>query len=241
MRSNVRNVALLLALTLALTLGSRTASAQLIGEAPEQPVPPRGYVALGLKGAQPLQDFADYIKFGFGFGGGVSHAFDPQRIFSLRANEDFMIYGHDTERFNGPYGRLDITTSNNILSMGVGPQLMAPGPGVRPYMNGTVGFSYFSTSTEVKWRYDDQTLDSWTDLDDAVLAWTGGGGLLIPLGRRARTVMLDIGATYHGNGEAEYLREGSITRDESGEPRFTPIRSRTNMVVYTIGISIGAW
>ena len=237
MRSHVS----IIALALSLTLGSRTAPAQLIGETPQQPVAPRGYVAVGLKGAQPLQDFADYIKFGFGFGGGVSHAFDPQGIFSLRANVDFMIYGHDTERFNGPYGRLDITTSNNILSMGVGPQLMAPGPGVRPYMNGTFGFSYFSTSTEVKWRYDDEALDSWTDLDDAVLAWTAGGGLLIPVGKGTRPVLLDIGATYHGNGEAEYLREGSITRDEFGDPHFTPIRSRTNMVVYTIGISIGAW
>ena len=237
MRSHINIIALLLSIT----VGSRAANAQLIGETPEQPVVKRGYLQLGLKGAQPLQDFADYIKFGFGFGIGASHAFDSQRIFSLRANADVMIYGHDTERFSGPYGRLDITTSNNIVSMGIGPQLMAPGPGVRPYMNGTFGFSYFSTSTEVKWPYDDEAVDSWTDLDDAVLAWTAGGGLLIPLGQAARGVLLDIGATYHGNGEAEYLREGSITRDESGQTRFTPIRSRTNMVVYTIGISIGAW
>ena len=228
-------------LALSLAVAPTVAEAQLIGETPERPVPPRGFVSFGLKGAQPLQDFADYIKVGFGFGGHVSHALDPQRIFSVRATVNYLIYGHDTERYSVYGGALDITTSNNILSMGIGPQLMAPGPGVRPYVNGTYGFSYFSTGTELKWRYADEAVDSWTDFSDAVTAWTGGGGLLIPLGSGTRPVLLDLGATYHGNGEAEYLREGSISRDESGETHFTPIRSRTNMVVYTIGISIGAW
>lgn len=231
-------------LVLSLIASATSARAQLIGEEPEeirQPEPARGYVSFGLKGAQPLQDFADYIKAGFGFGGQVSHALDPLRIFSIRAKVDYLIYGHDTERHYVYGGDLDITTSNNILSMGVGPQLMMPGPGVRPYVNGTFGFSYFSTGTELKWRYEDQAVDSWTDFSDAVLAWTAGGGLLIPLGSGTRPIMLDLGATYHGNGEAEYLREGSITRDESGDTHFTPIRSRTNMVVYTIGVSIAAW
>ena len=228
-------------LLLSIAIGAADADAQLIGETPERPVPPRGYVSLGLKGAQPLQDFADYIEAGFGFGGQVSHALDPQRIFSIHATVDYLIYGHDTERYYVYGGDLDITTSNNILSIGIGPQLMAPGPGVRPYVNGTYGFSYFRTGTELKWRYADEAVDSWTDFSDAVLAWTAGGGLLIPLGSGSRPIMLNLGATYHGNGEAEYLREGSITRDESGETYFTPIRSRTNMVVYTVGVSIGAW
>ena len=240
----MRAIILLPALVLSFVASATSARAQLIGDEPEevrQPGPARGYVSLGLKGAQPLQDFANYIKAGFGFGGQVSHALDPQRIFSIRAKIDYLIYGHDTERYQVYGGDLDITTSNNILSMGIGPQLMAPGPGVRPYVNGTFGFSYFSTGTELKWRYADEAVDSWTDFSDAVMAWTAGGGLLVPLGSGARPILLDLGATYHGNGEAEYLREGSITRDESGETYFTPIRSRTNMVVYTIGISIAAW
>ena len=240
----MRTLLLVPALVLSLAASAAGAHAQLIGEEPEeirQPEPARGYVSLGLKGAQPLQDFANYIKAGFGFGGQVSHALDPQRILSIRATVDYLIYGHDTERYNVYGGDLDITTSNNILSMGIGPQLMAPGPGVRPYVNGTFGFSYFSTGTELKWRYADEAVDSWTDFSDAVMAWTAGGGLLIPLGSGSRPIMLDLGATYHGNGEAEYLREGSITRDESGETYFTPIRSRTNMVVYTIGVSFGVW
>ena len=229
-------------LLLSIPLLPSESRAQLIGETPQEPVPPRGYVSIGVRGAQPLDEFAEYIKAGLGFGGQVSHAFDSQRIFSMRANVDFLIYGHDTEHYQTPYGgRLDITTSNNILSVGVGPQLTAPGPGVRPYVNGTVGFSYFSTATTVKWRYSDEAVDEWTDHSDIVGAWSAGGGLLIPLSSGARSVMLDLGASYLGNGKAEYLREGSVTRDETGEVYFTAIRSRTNMVVYTIGVSIGAW
>lgn len=235
-------------LAVALLMGSAalasSADAQLIGEtieAPETQRPARGYLAIGLRGAQPLGEFADYINMGFGFGGYIAHALDSRGVLSLRGNVDYMIYGHETTRHSVYGGSLDVTTSNNILAMGIGPHVMAPGNGVRPYASATVGFSYFSTTTSLKWRHASETLDSWTDFSDAVLAWTGGGGLLVPLRRGARPILLDLSATYHGNGEAEYLREGSIWQDEAGNTYFTPIRSRTNMVVYTIGVTFGAW
>ncbi|HUF26655.1 MAG TPA: hypothetical protein VMM18_06710 [Gemmatimonadaceae bacterium] len=220
------------------------AGAQLIGETieqPDSPKPARGYIALGLRGAQPLGEFADYIRMGVGFGGYVAHALDARGVLSLRGTVDFMIYGHETTRHSVYGGSLDVTTSNNILAMGIGPLLMAPGNGVRPYVTATAGFSYFSTTTSLKWRHADEDLDNWTDFSDAVFAWTGGGGLLVPLRRGSRPILLDLSATYHGNGEAEYLREGSIWQDDAGNTFFTPIRSRTNMVVYTIGVSFGAW
>ena len=237
-------VALLTAALLVFSVTTaRQASAQLIGETTEASKPVRGIVALGVRGAQPLNDFADYIDFGYGFGGYVAHALDPRGIISIRGNVDFIIYGHETiDRVpSWGYGTLDVTTSNNILSMGVGPYLTLPGTGVRPFATGTVGFSYFSTSTSIEYRYSDEQLDSWTDFSDGVMAWTAGGGLLIPITKSQRPILFELSAIYHGNGEAEYLREGSISRDESGNAQFTPIRSRTNLVLYTIGVSIGAW
>lgn len=242
----MRAAFLLVATVILLPAAAEQAQAQLIGEAPDEETTtsslPRGYVSLGAKGAQPLEDFADYIDFGYGFGGSVSHALDPQRVFSIRANVDYLIYGHESSRFYAYGYEYETTRSNNILSVGVGPHIASPAGAVRPYINGTVGFSYFSTSTSISSPYYDEDVDSWTDFSDGVMAWTAGGGVLIPLTSSARPVLLNIGATYHGNGEAEYLREGSIEEDpETGRLYFTPIRSQTNLVVYTLGVSFGAW
>lgn len=234
--------AIILAALLTVASGVNRAHGQLIGESAGEPPSTRGYVAIGARGAQPLNDFADYIDFGYGFGGHVAHALDARGVLSLRGNLDVLWYGHETTRHGTGFGgSLDVTTSNNIYSIGIGPHVTIPGQGVRPFATGTVGFSYFSTSTSVEWRNSNETLDSWTDFSDAVTAWTAGGGFLVPLSRGRRPVLLELSAMYHGNGEAEYLREGSISRDEDGNAIFTPIRSRTNMVLYTIGVSFGAW
>lgn len=242
----MRVASLIAALLLVATPIAHRADAQLIGEAHDErrTQTTRGYIAIGGRVAQPLEEFADYIDAGYGFGGYVAHALDSRGILSIRANADILWYGRETSRHDlssGWGGSLDVTTSNNIFSMGIGPYLTLPSTGVRPFLTGTFGFSYFSTSTSVEWRYSGETVDSWTDFSDAVTAWTGGGGLLIPLGRGQRPVLLELSAIYHGNGEAEYLREGSISQDDNGNAVFTPIRSRTNLVLYTIGVSFGAW
>jgi hypothetical protein len=73
-----------------------------------------------------------------------------------------------------------------------------------------------------------------------VFALTGGGGVLIPLFAMRRTpVLLDLGATFHRNGEATYLRKGSIRDLPDGSIVISPLRSEANFVTYRIGISIG--
>jgi hypothetical protein len=52
-------------------------------------------------------------------------------------------------------------------------------------------------------------------------------------------VLLDLGATFHRNGEATYLRKGSIRDLPDGSVVISPIRSEANFVTYRIGISIG--
>jgi hypothetical protein len=69
-------------------------------------------------------------------------------------------------------------------------------------------------------------------------AASGIGGLLIRLRRGHRPIFLDLGARYIANGEAEYLREGSITI-VNDQVIFQPIRSATNLVVYHVGVSFG--
>jgi hypothetical protein len=56
---------------------------------------------------------------------------------------------------------------------------------------------------------------------------------------RRTPVLLDIGATFHRNGEATYLRKGSITDNPDGSITVNPIRSEANFVTYRFGVSIG--
>jgi hypothetical protein len=206
--------------------------------------PTRAFAGLHLMVAQPLGEFDDYIDWGGGIGGEFLYAFDRQGALGLRVNMGLMIYGHETKRV--PLGpslgriRVDVSTSNNIFQMGIGPQVMLPSGAVRPYLNGTAGLSYFFTRSSVEGSADFEPFASSTNFDDATFAWAAGGGLYIPLRRgRKNPVSLDIGAQYHANGEARYLREGSIREDGTGEIFFDPIRSQTNLITYRLGVTVG--
>lgn len=206
--------------------------------------PSRAFAGVHLMVAQPLGEFDDYIDWGGGIGGELLYAFDRQGAIGMRMNLGLMIYGHETKRvpLSSTLGRIrvDVSTSNNIFVLGVGPQVMLPSGSVRPYLNGTVGLSYFFTRSSVEGSADLEPFASSTNFDDATFAWAAGGGLYIPLRRgRKNPLSLDIGAQYHANGEARYLREGSIQEDGTGEIFFDPIRSQTNLITYRLGITVG--
>lgn len=206
--------------------------------------PTRAFAGVHLMVAQPLGEFDEYIDWGGGIGGEFLYAFDRQGALGMRVNLGLMIYGHETKRvpLSPTLGRIrvDVSTSNNIFVMGIGPQVMLPSGTVRPYLNGTVGLSYFFTRSSVEGSADLEPFASSTNFDDATFAWQAGGGLYIPLRRgRKNPLSLDIGAQYHANGEARYLREGSIREDGTGEIFFDPIRSQTNLITYRVGITVG--
>lgn len=206
--------------------------------------PARAHATVHLLVAQPLGEFADYIDWGGGFGGEILFAFDRQGAIGLRLGLAYMIYGHESKRVPlGPdLGRVqvDVNTSNNIVVLGIGPQIMLPTGTVRPYLNGTVGLSYFFTESSVEGTSNYEPFARTTNFDDATFAWTAGGGLYIPLSKSGRRpISLDIGAHYHANGEVEYLREGSIREDGTGAIFFDPIRSQTNLITYRLGVTIG--
>lgn len=205
---------------------------------------PRGYGDIGFSVSQPLGAFNDYISEGYGVTGGFVWNLDRDRVFGIRVEGGFLQYDSEKKRACvsttiGCRVRVDVNTDNDIVFAGIGPQITVPAGPIRPYLNATAGFSYFVTHSSISGRDDYDNLFETTNHDDAVFATTGGGGFMIPLSMRRTPVLLDIGATYHRNGEATYLRRGSIQDNPDGSIVVTPIRSEANFITYRLGVSIG--
>jgi hypothetical protein len=52
-------------------------------------------------------------------------------------------------------------------------------------------------------------------------------------------VLVDIGAEYHRNGVAEYLRRGDILDHPDGTITLFPNRTEANLVTFQVGVSFG--
>lgn len=216
------------------------------GEDRDQPIGPRRSPVFGggsLVYGRPTGDFGNYVRQGFGVDGFGRYKVDRRGIFSLGVEGGFLQYGRETVRspFSSTVGRIlvDVTTSNNIVFFGGGPQLTVPSGPVRPYVSGSVGFSYLFTESSIEGSGNsDYSFAETTNFDDFVFATTGGAGVYIPLGTR-REAALDIGIRYHNSGEGQYLREGSIVDRPGQQPLFNPIRSETKLYSWRIGIVAG--
>jgi len=238
----IRRVALVLAA--ALFAGAPAAArAQLVETPSMRSGTPRTFFGAELLLAHPQDEFANYVNFGAGFGFHLVQQLDRQGAIALRVAGDFLIYGHESERVpispTIPRVTVDVSTSNNIVALGIGPQVMVPNGTFRPYLNGTVGFSYFFTESSVSGSDNSVSFASSKNFDDFTFAWTGGAGIYIPVHAGRTPVSIDLGARYHGNGRARYLREGSIQDDGAGGVIISPIESNTNLITYQIGVSVG--
>jgi opacity protein-like surface antigen len=107
---------------------------------------------------------------------------------------------------------------------------------VRPYVDGLIGFKYLYTNTTIE--IDTENSPSDTNLSDVTLSYGVGGGVQVQLtsSRRRPVVLLDAGVRYLRGGRAEYLREGSIQR-EDGVVFFDVLRSRTDVVTAQVGVT----
>ena len=205
----------------------------------------QGRSLFGINGvlARPVGEFQNFVD----WGGGIDlyGVINPSRSgpLGIRIDASFLIYGHETLRqpLSNTIRRVvvDVDTDNLIGSLGVGPQLtLGHGP-LRPYVYGTVGFSYFATVSSARGTADWEAFASSTNYDDVTTALTAGGGLLLRLSSGKHPVSLDLSAqkTYHG--ETTYLREGSLLESPDGSISFIPIRSETNLVTFRVGLAIG--
>src|SRR5689334_19704182 len=130
----------------ALLLSSTTAAGQGTSAAERRLGPataagePRLQGGLSFSLGQPRGAFRDYVDDGIGVGGHALYRLDRRGAFAIRLDGGFLNYGRETlrlplsDRPGGGRVRLDVTTTNDIVWLGVGPQLMAPRGPLRPYL-----------------------------------------------------------------------------------------------------------
>jgi hypothetical protein len=193
----------------------------------------------GVVLAQPIGAFADQVDLGYGLAGHAVWTPAPNGVFSLRLDGMFLVYGSETRRYQLlPLIDVDVTTRNQVAGLQIGPQLTVGKGVLRFYGYSQLGFSYFATTSSVEGSGNVGSFANTTNLDDVTLAASGGGGVLVRLGRGRTPVALDLGARYLHNGRVRYLREGSIAVD-GNDVTISPIESQANLVVYQLGVSIG--
>jgi opacity protein-like surface antigen len=206
--------------------------------------PPRLWLGITLQAADPQGEFGALVDDGFGLELNGRFPVVGDGILSLRLDGGFLIYGNERQAlcFPPPVGcrvGVDLTTTNSIATVGVGPEITVPGP-VSPYINAGVGLSYFVTSSSLDGAddFDDRDLFRTRNYSDLVTAARVGGGIRFRVGRTGGgPVLVDIGAEYHRNGIAEYLRRGDILDHPDGTITLFPNRTEANLVTFELGVS----
>ena len=205
---------------------------------------PRGRVGLSFVAANPMGDLDAFFDHGFGGQLEGSWALTEDRLVRLRGDMGFLIYGHERIQYcyTVPIGcrvEAELTTTNNILYFGFGPELAFAAGALEPYVYGTTGLSYFATISSLDGADGGPAWAETTNYDDVVMAWRLGGGMRLRVSGGGRPVSLDFGVERHQNGIADFLTEGDIVDNPDGSVTLFPNRSEANLLTLRLGVAIG--
>ena len=196
--------------------------------------------------SRPLGGLQQNIGFGYGLDGAYQFRLDQRGVFSLRANLGFLGYGDESFRVPlsetiGGRIQVKVTTTNYLLPLSIGPQIMWPKGKVRPYVNAGVGAQYFFTESTVDDgdNGDNDNIASTTNYSDWTSTWVAGGGIYFPVYENKTSVALDLGMQYVAGGRARYLRPGSIHDLPNAQISITPFESDTHLLLVRLGVRIG--
>jgi hypothetical protein len=195
--------------------------------------------------SRPMGGLKDNIGLGYGANGTYVFRLDRAGALSLRADVALVDYGHESMRVPlSPTigGRIEVkvVTSNYIVPVSIGPQLMWPTGHLRPYVTAGLGGQFFYTDSRIDGSDGNSDLLRTTNQSDGTGAWVAGGGLYIPVTNKTGVnASLDLGLQYINGGRAQYLRPGSIEDLPNSQIRITPLESETHLTLIRLGVRIG--
>lgn len=225
--------------------GLLTLSSCLAGQEPSAAVldsttaVPRWHAGAALDVGQPVGGLKQQVKNAVGLQAHVLLRLDSRGNTSLRLQGGWLNYGH--ERIPVCLGatpgcRIDthVSTSNNIFSLGVGPEFSVLRGVVRLYGHGLVGVSRFATLSALDGGILPDLVAADENFGDAGFFWSVGGGLQLPLSKHTS---LDLGVAFQGHGRREYLIEGGVTDNPDGSLNFDVKRSAADLFAVRIGFT----
>jgi opacity protein-like surface antigen len=204
---------------------------------------PRMEAGAAFEYAQPVGDFRQNVRQGFGGAGHFVLGLDPQAIIGIRIDAGFINYGNDTHYvpFSTSVRQIIVReeTSNNIVVASIGPQLTLPIGGVRPYVNAGIGLAYFYTQTSLATDDNSQQIAQTTNYSDNSLAYTAGAWFNVPLTSGSSPISLNVGARYNSVASARYLTKGDIMDDPNSQFGIiiTPHETAADFIAYQVGVS----
>jgi hypothetical protein len=141
---------------------------------------------------------------------------------------------------------VDVKTTNNILMLHGFVRLQPQDGPVRPYVEGLWGFKYLFTRTSITDSWYEEPIASSTNYDDLVGSRGLGAGVDIKLrnghkhpgGSGVFDISLNLSARYLWGSKADYLKKGSIIRDEDGSLTYLGYRSKTDMLTPQFGLRV---
>ncbi|MFN8646155.1 MAG: hypothetical protein U0104_05320 [Gemmatimonadales bacterium] len=226
----------------ALALIAAPAAAQNYREVPAQGSP-RSYFGINLQLGFPQGEFKEFVGTGYGVGGNFTFFLDQKNVAGLRLFGSWIQYGRTTERLplspTLPGLYVDLTTANDIYTFGIGPEFRLGSGQVRGVLHGGIGASNFATSTSAEGTDNVTPFATSTNFNDWTFAWYGGASALIQVSGGRKPVFIDGGLRYQSHGKTRYLREGSIEPQPGGGVSFTPIESKTDLMLVHLGVQIG--
>ena len=155
----------------------------------------------------------------------------------LRLDGSWLLYGSETVRIPvaRTAGRIEreVTTDNWVAQVGLGPQIVLPLRGLRPYLHGFAGLSYLSTESHLRDPSGFVSATS-TNYDDTGFAYGGGGGVVVPL--RDHGLSLDLGLRYVRTSSVRFLAEGDLVPDGAGGVVPAPHRGQANVLEFRLGV-----
>jgi len=202
--------------------------------------PPSAYLGLSLQVGQARGQFANYVDYGGGGGGYLVVRPNRRGPFGVRLDLMYLVYGSQTHSYPLVPGIVvDVTTDNQIFQIALGPQLTIGQGMLQAYGFGTVGGSFFSTTSAVQGTdQNNQEFASTTNHSDATFSGEYGGGVLVRVKRGSPMILLDLGARYLKNGQVTYVTKERVTIS-GNQLLVNPVHSDANLIIYHLGIAIG--
>lgn len=193
--------------------------------------------------SRPQGAFGQHVGRGYGLDGAYLFRLDRAGIWSVRASAGIASYGRESRRTAlseavGGRVTVDVSTTNYMVPLSVGPQLTWPTGLFRPYVNVGVGAQAFFTESRVQGTSSPVALASTTNHSSAAVSWTFGGGVYLPLYAGKTRVDVDLGAQYLAGGTTRYLARGSIVDLPGATIAITPVESRTHVAIVRLGARV---